>query len=66
MSFTEKVTVLDLLINVLTEHEEKLDELVTRLETVCEKIGDAQNPHPEDRPETYDDVHKLDEENDIQ
>lgn len=37
MSYTEKVDVLDLLINILREHEEKLDELVERLEhvTVC-------------------------------
>ncbi|MBA7490042.1 hypothetical protein ES702_00576 [subsurface metagenome] len=32
MSFTEKIDVLELLINILREHEEKLDELVTRLE----------------------------------
>jgi len=32
MSFTEKVDVLDLLVNILREHEEKLDELVSRLE----------------------------------
>ncbi|GAH70779.1 unnamed protein product [marine sediment metagenome] len=32
MSFTEKIDVLELLINVLTEHEEKLDELISRLE----------------------------------
>jgi len=30
--FTEKIDVLDLLINLLREHEEKLDKLVTRLE----------------------------------
>jgi len=34
MSFTEKVDVLDLLINILREHEEKLDELVQRIEAV--------------------------------
>ena len=32
MSFTEKIDVLDMIINILREHEEKLDELVTRLE----------------------------------
>lgn len=32
MSFTEKMDVLDLLINILRKHEEKLDELVERLE----------------------------------
>jgi len=30
--FTEKIDVLDLLINLLREHEEKLDELIIRLE----------------------------------
>ena len=34
MSFTEKIDVLDLLINILREHEEKLDELVERLEEI--------------------------------
>ena len=33
MSFTEKIDVLDMLITILREHEEKLDELVNRLET---------------------------------
>ena len=32
MSYTEKIDVLDLLINILREHEEKLDKLVERLE----------------------------------
>ena len=36
MSFTEKVDVLDLLINILREHEEKLDRLVGRMEAMCE------------------------------
>jgi len=44
MSFTEKVDVLDLLINILREHEEKLDDLVERLEMVVEVI--AKN-HPD-------------------
>ncbi|MBN2336205.1 response regulator [Candidatus Bathyarchaeota archaeon] len=38
MSFTEKIDVLDLLINILREHEEKLDELVERLEIVSQTI----------------------------
>jgi len=42
MSYTEKIDVLDLLINILKEHEAKLDELVTRLEAVCEKVDDTQ------------------------
>jgi len=32
MSFTEKIDVLDLLIQILKDHEEKLDQLVERLE----------------------------------
>ncbi len=38
MSFTEKIDVLDLLINILREHEEKLDSLVDRLEVVSQTI----------------------------
>jgi CheY-like chemotaxis protein len=34
MSFTDKIDVLDLIINVLNEHERKLDELVGRLEVI--------------------------------
>ena len=34
MSFTEKIDTLDLIINVLTEHEKKLDTLVARLEKI--------------------------------
>ena len=34
MSYTEKMDVLDLIINILRKHEEKLDELVERLEAV--------------------------------
>lgn len=34
MSFTEKVDVLDLIINILQKHEQKLDELITRLEAL--------------------------------
>lgn len=32
--FTEKIDVLDMLINILREHEEKLDEMITRLEAM--------------------------------
>jgi len=39
MSFTEKVDVLDLLVNILREHEEKLDELVSRLEHLAPATG---------------------------
>ena len=34
MSFTEKIDVLDLIINVLNEHERKMDLLVERLEDI--------------------------------
>lgn len=37
MSFTEKIDVLDMLINILREHEEKLDELTTRIEIATGK-----------------------------
>ena len=36
MGLTEKIDVLDLLINVLTEHEKKLDTLTSRLEAITE------------------------------
>ena len=32
MSFTEKMDVLDLLISILKDHEQTLDELISRLE----------------------------------
>ena len=35
MSFTEKVDVLDLIINILRDHEERLDALVGRMEALC-------------------------------
>ncbi len=41
MLFTEKIDVLDLLINILREHEEKIDELVARLEQITENIEAA-------------------------
>ena len=43
MSFTEKIDVLDLLINILREHEEKLDQLVDRLEIVSQTIQSDPN-----------------------
>jgi len=30
--FTEKITVLELLIHIISEHEKRLDELISRLE----------------------------------
>ena len=45
MSYTEKIDVLELLINILREHEEKLDELVTRLEAEdVRRHGHAHGP----------------------
>ena len=41
VSYTEKIDVLDLLINILQEHEAKLDELVSRLEAVEEPYPSA-------------------------
>jgi CheY-like chemotaxis protein len=43
MSFVEKIDVLDLVINVLNEHERKLDILIERLETIVEVL----TTHPE-------------------
>ena len=37
MSLSQKVDVLDLIIDVLKEHEKKLDELISRLEKIVEK-----------------------------
>ena len=42
--YDEKIDVIDLIINVLKEHEKKLDELVTRLE-------EAPLVHPTDATE---------------
>ena len=38
MSFTEKVDVLDLLINILKEHEEALDNFLARLENTMTTV----------------------------
>jgi len=38
MGLTEKIDTLDLIINVLTQHEKKLDGLIDRLETVSEMV----------------------------
>jgi len=35
MTYTQKIDVLDLLINILREHEAKLDKLVSRLEAAA-------------------------------
>ena len=41
MSFTEKIDVLDLIINVTSEHEKKLDSLVETLEPLVERLEKA-------------------------
>ena len=38
MSYTEKITVLDMLINILQEHEKTIDELIDRLEKIVEIV----------------------------
>jgi hypothetical protein len=38
-SFDEKIDVIDLIINVLKEHETKLDELVSRLESIPQRAS---------------------------
>jgi CheY-like chemotaxis protein len=53
MSFTEKIDVLDLIINVLNEHEKKMDLLVERLELIVDVL--------EGRPEFSEALHELDE-----
>ena len=49
-SFDEKIDVIDLIINVLKDHEMKLDELVSRLEGVYSAPPDE--AQTEDAPET--------------
>lgn len=44
MGFEEKVDVIDLIINVLREHEKSLDELVARLEKVVTEKESARPP----------------------
>lgn len=40
MSYTEKIDFLELLINIIKDHEAKLDELVGRLEAVAYAVED--------------------------
>ena len=46
MSFTEKIDVLDLLIEILMNHEKRMDELVARLELLVEQL-DVEGSVPE-------------------
>jgi len=43
MSYTEKIDVLDLLIHLLREHEEKIDMFVERLKTVADRLDPPDN-----------------------
>ena len=43
MSFTEKIDVLDLLIQILQDHEAKLDKLIERLDTAIYTVEDHPN-----------------------
>ena len=53
MSYTEKIDVLDMIINILREHEEKIDELVTRLEAAADRLG-ADAPAEDPLGQLYD------------
>jgi len=46
MSYTEKIDVLDLIIEILQEHERKIDLLVERIEVVADRL-DPQGQSPE-------------------
>ncbi len=52
MSFTNKIDVLDLLINLLREHETKLDSLIEKMETADQTTN--KNPKPSETPREYD------------
>jgi len=41
LSFTDKIDVLDLIIEILKEHERKLDEFTHRLEKVLLKVEET-------------------------
>ena len=50
-SFDDKIDVMDLIINVLKDHESKLDELVSRLESLPPpRAGRADDSEAEDEP----------------
>jgi len=39
MSYTEKIDILDMLIKMFVEHEQKLDWLVNRIEVVADQLA---------------------------
>lgn len=41
MSYNEKIDVLDLILNILKEHEKKLDMLTDRIEAVADRLEKA-------------------------
>lgn len=45
-SFDEKIDVIDLIINVLKDHETKLDELVSRLESIPQRVPRLEDSEP--------------------
>jgi len=45
MSYTEKIDVLDLLIEILSEHERTLDECCCRLEESVNVLNPRDNPN---------------------
>ena len=57
MSFTEKIDVLDLIINVLNEHEKKMDMLVQRLEDIVSIL--ERHPDFKEALKEYDQKVKL-------
>ena len=52
MSYTEKIDVLDLIIEILQEHEKTLDQLVGRLETVVH-VDHGPDPAADQRRRFY-------------
>ena len=44
MSYTEKIDVLDMIIQILNEHEQKLDSLIERLEKIAEQAEPVSTP----------------------
>ena len=41
MSYTQKIDVMDMIIEILMEHEKKFDELVERLEIVAQRLEEV-------------------------
>jgi len=54
MSFTEKIDVLELLIKIIQEHEEKLDKITNKLETIANSIESFRGELESDNPAPID------------